>query len=196
MALIVLARSFPRVFPYLHFLTIGRHQRFHLSGDALHTTVFGQFFFLNSVAKSWLFDFRGYCLKESWTQVVSCTKKKNGVEFLSGLHNLGYLPHELLSPECDDCCNCVVDGLSPSGFEGGGLLMWRLPVWSKVSNSFRWNAVNRPISELTSRDLAKWRASFSLFTAWQRKRVRSVGCYPVILRVCRRSNQRKGILKS
>jgi len=54
-------------------------------------------------------------------------KKKTGVEFLTGIHNLGYLPHELLSPECDDCCNCVVDGLSPSGFEGGGL-MWRLPV--------------------------------------------------------------------
>lgn len=54
-------------------------------------------------------------------------KKKNGVEFLTGIHNLGYLPHELLSPECDDCFNCVVDGLSPSGFEGGGL-MWRLPI--------------------------------------------------------------------
>jgi len=54
-------------------------------------------------------------------------KKKTRVEFLTGIHNLGYLPHELLSPECDDCCNCVVDGLSPSGFEGGGL-MWRLPV--------------------------------------------------------------------
>lgn len=136
----MLAQSFPWVFPYLHFLTLGRHRHFHLSGDVLDTTVFGQFFFLNSVAKSWLLDFRGYCLKESWTQVVSCTKKKTGVEFLTGIHNLGYLPHELLSPECNDCCSCVVDGLSPSGFEVGGL-MWRLPVWSKVSNNFRWNAV-------------------------------------------------------
>ena len=59
--------------------------------------------------------------------VLRKKKKKTGVEFLTGIQNLGHLPHNLLAPVCGDCCNIVVDGLSPSGYEGGGL-MWRLPV--------------------------------------------------------------------
>lgn len=124
--------------------------------DVLHTTVFGQVFLLKGVVKSWLLDFLGHYLKESWTWVVSFEKrkKKTGVEFLTGIQNLGHLPHNLLAPVCGDCCNIVVDGLSPSGYEGGGL-MWRLPVWSKVSINFRWNAV-RPISPPRHRSTWNW----------------------------------------
>ena len=52
---------------------------------------------------------------------------------------------------------------------------------------------NRPISSVTC---ITGGTRFRLFTTWRRKRIRSVGYYPVILRVYSRRNQRKGIVKS
>ena len=59
-------------------------------------------------------------------------------------------------------------------------------------------SVNRPISSVTSHHvtLRTGGQASVCFTTWRRKRLRSVGCYPVILRVYSRKNQRKGIPKS